>query len=358
MRTETIVMAPTPVLRYGLSLPQIMLRVNLCLALPAAGGVLVYGLPALLLLLACITGSILAEFFLKALLGNRQRVLDGSALLSGLILALLLPPGLSPWWALGASFVGFLLTRELFGGIGRNPLNPAVAVRLLFSLALAPQLNAARLLPFWWREGGFFTWPTDAVRLLQPPLEVAGRAAHILEQTLRGQLPAELPSGWQAGDVLSVMHQAQDLLQSWSLLELVWPGHAGMLGATSLVLLLPGLVWLTANRVIDWRIPLPAMGLLLTAAIVCLQTELNTWFWAVLALRGTLLLLLLFFLASDPVSSPLSQRGKLIYSFLLGFALMPFLIFSDQEVAPLLALLLANLLTPWIDRCTQPGGPR
>ncbi len=358
MRTETLVLAPTPILRYGLSLPQIMLRVNLLLALPALGGVVVYGLPALLLLMACITGSILAEFFLKALLGNRQRVLDGSALLSGLILALLLPPGLSPWWALGSAFIGFLLSRELFGGIGRNPLNPAVTVRLLISLALAPQLAAARLAPFWWREGGFFTWPTAAMRVLQTPLEVAGHCAGILEQTLRGQLPIDLPAGWPGGDVLSVMHYAQDLLQTWTPLELVWPSHAGLLGCTSLVLLLPGMFWLSANRVLDWRIPLPALGLLLLGGVVTLQTNLSTWFWAVLSLRGTLLLMLIFFLAADPVTSPLSQRGKLIYSLLLGLFLLPSLLYSDQEVAPLLALLLVNLLTPWMDRCTQPGGPR
>lgn len=356
MRPEPPRLAPRPLVRRNAGLEGLMRRVMLALLVPVAGGIAVYGLPALLTVGVAAAGFLAAEALMKALLGNRQRLGDGSALLSGLLLALTLPPALSPFWSFAGGFAGGLLGKEIFGGLGRNPLNPALTGRLLLALAAAPALRAGHLAPLWWRGRGWLAWPgpADAAR---PALETMGEAWHVLQASLADRV-VDLPAGWAGVDRLEWIQRAQDLLESARLSDWLWSPHPGAIGETSLLLLVPGAAWLLATRVVDWRVLLPALGMLLPLLLLAVGGPADRWLSASIALRGPWIGLLLIFFAADPVTSPLGQAGRTVLGLLLGLALALLLRFSDQAGGFALALLSLNLLVPWIDRWTLPRGIR
>lgn len=354
---ETLRLAPRPLVRRRAGLEGLMGRVLLALVPPVAGAAVVYGLPALATAGGAVLGFLGAEALMKALLGNRQRLSDGSAALSGLLLALTLPPALGPFWSFLGGFVGGLLGKEIFGGLGRNPLNPALTGRLLLSLAAADRLRGGCLDPFWWKGRGWLAWP-EAADAVRPALERMGEAWEVLRAALGGAVPV-LPAGWPAdADRLEWIQRAQDLLETARLSDWLWSPHAGAMGETSLLLLVPGAAWLLATRVVDWRTVLPALGMLLPLVLLAAGGPADRWLSASIALRGPWLGLLLVFFAADPVTSPLGQAGRVLQGLLLGAAAALLLRYSHQAGGFALAVLALNLVTPWIDRWTLPRGIR
>jgi Na+-translocating ferredoxin:NAD+ oxidoreductase subunit D len=353
---ERLRLGPRPLLHRGVGLEGQMGRVLLALLPALAGGLVAYGAPALATASGALLGFLLAEVLMKALLGNRQRLGDGSAALSGLLLALILPPALGPLWSFAGAFAGGILGKELFGGLGRNPLNPALVGRLLLSLGAGPRLRSAHLEPFWWKDASWLSWP-PAEASVQPALEAMGDAWRMLEAGLAGH-DAGLSAAWAPdGDRLAGIQRAQELLETAGLGDWLWTSHAGAIGEFSLLLLLPGLAWLLAARIVDWRVPLPALAMLLPLLLLAAGGPAERWLSAAIALQGAWLALLLLVFAADPVTSPLSQSGRVIHGLLLGVAAALLLRYSDQAGGFVLALLTLNLLVPWIDRWALPRGP-
>lgn len=355
MSAAELYLPPRPLLRGGLPLSRITLRVQLALLPALLAAVLAWGLNALLLCLATLLGALSAEWISKLLLGNRLRIHDGSALLSAMLICLTLPPGLHPGWGFAAAFAGILLGKEIFGGIGRNPVNPALLGRLLLSLVAPAALETGMRAPFSWSDSWFaFDWSGSTGAQL-PELMGVGR---VLDQALAGLNPV-LPAGWPVfTERLDLIQYAHGLLDSISLQELVVRSSPGLMGELSILALLPGMIWLLATRVIDWRIPLPAFLLLPVLLFFMAGAESYNWLGLGLLLRGCTLLLLITVFAADPVTSPLGQLAKVMQGLLLALLLALGLKFSGQAGALFAAVLLVNLITPWLDWLLLPRGPR
>lgn len=325
-----LVLGPAPLVRRRGRTGSIMWRVVLALSPVASLAVATYGGSALLVLLACVAGSVAGELLGSLLWGGLRLPTDGSAVLSGLLLALTLPPALTPGWAFAGAFAGMVVGRQLMGGLGGNLLNPALTGRLLLSLAAPFALESAWRQPWSWRDLGF--WQGLAA---QDPLPHLHHSFQILQQLLSGVTPA-LPEGWPTGERLDLIRHAQDLLATAGAENLVWPHLPGLLGEVSLVALLPGLCWLFTARLVDWRIPVSILVVLPPALLLVAGGPAGAWLLPALYMKGTGLLLLISIFASDPVTTPLGQLAKFSYGLMVALG--------------------AGLLVPWLDRILVPRG--
>ena len=348
-------LSPAPLVRRPARAGSLMGRVALALAPAVALGIVVYGLPALVMVVACVAGALLGEAGGAGLLGRRARPADGSAVLTGLLLSLTLPPGLAPGWALLGGLAGTLVARQLFGGLGHNPLNPALTGRLLLSLAAPAALENSLLQPFGWRAGSWwaFTQPRAADALRE--LWEASAALRLALRESAGVLPSGLAGG---ADRLGLIQGLQDLLASAGPDQLLWPRLPGLLGEASLLALLPGLLWLYAARLVDWRIPAAGLIVLPFALLLAAGGPGGHWFSLALSLKGVSLLLLFCVFASDPVTTPLGQLSKFCFGILVAAGAALALRFSSQAGALFWVVPAANLATPWLDRLLLPRGPR
>ncbi len=282
-----------------------------------------FGLTALLVLAAATLGAVAVD----GLLGREgwRGLKDGSAVLTGLLLGLTLPPGIPLWMALLGGVVAVGLGKIVWGGLGHNLFNPALVGRAFLQAAfptvlttwVAPQPgDLTSLYPT------SFAWP-----LMQAPVDAVTTAT---------------PLG-----LAKFQHEMTD----------VWPlftGEiAGSLGETSAVLLLLGGVYLAWRRVLDWRIPvavLLAVGLMSGIAHL-IQPDLPPP--QMMLLSGGLLLGAIY-MATDPVSSPTTPLGSWGFGAGVGVLVVLIRLWGGLPEGVMYAILLMNAAAPLVERATQP----
>ena len=264
----------------------------------------------------CIAGCIAAEIIFTAMRGRRAQVGDLSAIVTGVILALSLP-GTAPWFVgVIGSFAAMGLGKVVFGGLGQNIFNPAMVGRAFVMIAF-PKLMAA---------GGYVlaTSTVDAVTKATP-----------LTLAKEGGIGTPL----------------------W---ELFIGTTNGSLGETSAIACLIGGLYLCLRRTASWQIPVGVIAAVaVLAGINDIFGPVGPWDTAH-HLMGGALLFGAFFIATDPVSSPLTPKGKLIFGIGLGLLVMIMRLGSRLPEGVMFSVLLMNAVVPLINRWTVPrpvGGP-
>ena len=342
---------PAPHLGVSMSTVRMTWLVTLSLLPAAAWGVFLFGSPALILLAFSI-GTAAAAELASTLPFGRFTLRDGSAVLTGLIVGLLMPPGAPAWVAAAATAFGILVVKQTFGGLGRNWMNPAMG-GVVFALLSWPGLMAQWIAP---RGGGaaLVLPPLEALRaaLSAPgsgggtPLAVLARAAYPFSD-----LDVQV-LGWINTHVLAPLGTA---LQPGSFDVLV--GHvAGGIGTVSAPLLLLGAWFLLSRGILRWHLPVFYAGTfgVLTLVFGGLGSG-QGWFAGgpgFHLLSGSFVLGA-FFAAPDPVTSPLANRSRCIFGIGLGvltFALRFFGSLGDGVAA---SIVLGNCATPLLDRWTS-----
>lgn len=274
--------------------------------------------------------ALAAEALVMGLRGRalRPALGDLSAVLTALLFALAVPPTL-PWWMtlLGILFA-ILIAKQLYGGLGYNPFNPAMA-GYLFLLVSYPVAMTA--------------WPM--------PQGLLGEGLG-LGDTARLILTGALPTGlsWDALAGATPLDQTRTLLAQGQSLS---AGAPPVPGAAALAFLAGGL-YLLARRVITWHIPVSMLGGL---------TLLATLFWLVdpgrypdplFHLGAGAAMLGAFFIATDPVTAATTRRGQLLYGFAIGLLVYLIRTFGGYPDGVAFAVLLMNIAAPTIDLYTQP----
>ena len=299
---RAFLISPGPHLWKGFSVSQIMYFVVYALLLPAGAGVYFFGHRALSVMGVSIGAAILTEFLCKRLRGQAF-VMDGSAIVTGLLLALVLPATIPLWMVAIGSVFAIAIVKEAFGGLGHNIFNPALAARAFISVSFSMEMTT------WVRPMGF---SADAITTASP---------------LSGVSP------WQPFDPAT--YQA-----------LFFGSTAGSIGETSTLLILIGGALLLAKGIINWRIPAIYIG---TVALMALGFGEDPLFHI---LAGGLMLGA-FFMATDYVTSPLTNRGKIIFSVALGVLTMIIRRFGGMPEGVCYSILFMNAITPLIDRYTK-----
>ena len=322
-----LLVQPAPLLKQGLDTPQAMRDVFYALAPATLAGIWLFGLGALLVLLGCMAGAVLAEGLFSAKDQRRTRLLDASALLTGLLLGLTLPPGLPVWIAFVGGVASIGLGKRVFGGLGQNLFNPALVGRA-FLLATFPNPMT--------------TWPTR------------NPSAPFLSVYNTNLAPPFLHVDYDGATAATPLGLMKFEHQGTGLFDLIIGSTNGCIGETSGILLLLGGAYLLWRRDIDWRIP---AGILLTSGVFALLL----YFYDSARYAGPFatvfsggLLLGAIYMATDPVTSPLTPKGAWIFAVGVGLLVVLIRVFGGFPEGVMYAILLMNAATPLIDRWSQP----
>lgn len=312
-----LVVSSSPHLRNeNVSTRKLMLDVIIAMLPTAVASVWFFGGSALMLMVIAVLSAVAAEALYQKHTKQKVTVSDLSAVVTGMLLAFNLPAS-APWWlALIGSAIAIILVKQMFGGVGQNFINPALAARTILMLSWT-SLMAANVLP----HAGLWIAPqaADAVASSTPLGE--SPAAYSLWQLFSGNVP-------------------------------------GMMGETCKLTLLAGGLYLIVRRVIDWRIPVAfivsAFILFWIQTGVIYSPESGSQNVLYQLLSGGLILGA-FFMATDYVTSPVSPWGRVIMG--VGCALVLFVIRVYNPSYPegcSFAILFMNVLTPLIDKLTAP----
>lgn len=297
----------SPHVRSEDSTAGIMLDVIIGLLPASIMGVYNFGLPAFIRILICIACCAASEWIFELITKRRITVGDFSAVVTGLLLALNLPPTL-PWWqAVLGSIFAIIIVKQLFGGIGQNFMNPALGARCFLLLSFAQTMT-------------HFTY--DAVTTATPlALMKAGEPVNVLQMFLGST--------------------------------------AGTIGETSTAAILIGAAYLLIKRVIDIRIPAAYLGTFSICILIYALVSGRGFDLMYLAahLCGGGLMLGAVFMATDYVTSPITPVGRLIYGALIG--ILTFVLRSPWNPTTSAegvsySIIIANLLVPIIERFTMP----
>lgn len=306
-------MSVSPHVHCGRSTADIMRDVLVALIPVAGAGIMIFGLRALLVIAVCVASCVGFEALFNYIVKKEQTIGDCSAAVTGLLLALALPASVPVWQCVVGSAFAIIVVKCLFGGLGYNVVNPAITARVFMVVAFVSVSKAAEPITL------------DAITGATPLARLAAD-------------------------------------ESVSLTNLFFGTHGGAIGETCVLALLWGFVYLLISRVITWHIPVTFVG---SVFVLSFLTE-N--FDAMKALSLTLsggLLLGAIFMATDYVTSPSTAWGKVIFgvgcgliTFLIRFAGAPvevngaITVYGSYAEGVAFAILLMNILTPYIDKLT------
>ena len=304
----------------GSSTRNIMLDVVIAMLPAAVAGIIFFGISALWVILTCVVSAVLAEFIFNLCVHKKQTVGDLSAVVTGLLLALNLSINVPLWQCVVGSVFAIVVVKGLFGGIGKNIVNPAIAARVLMLLTFGS-------------VGGLVT--------IAPLFDLSG---------LGSALPA--PELVASATPLPALNQGVEhaLANGLSPLQLLVGAHGGAIGETCAIALLLGFAYLVARKVIKWYVPASFVA----TVFVCyfIYGGFNATFALQHVLAGGLLLGAIF-MATDYVTTPITGKGRVV--FCIGAGLLTFALrqFSGYPEGVSIAILTMNLLTPFISDWTK-----
>lgn len=336
--SPTLIVAASPHIRSNLSVQRVMWAVVIAL-LPALGGAAwFFGWRALVLVGLSIVSAVGFDALAQRLFGRRVTVTDGSAVITGLLLAYNLPPGV-PWWipVVGSAFA-VVIVKQFFGGLGHNFVNPALAARAFLMVSWPGLMTAEWLVP----RGGTLSG-LDAVSTATP-LAMLRNASEIVGE---------------GGDPGALLAQAQ----TWPVVGKLFFGQVGgCLGETSALLLLIGGLFLIFFRgIVDWRIPVGYIATVLVLTLVLPGPKADLLPYLAYHVFGGGLMLGAFFMATDYVTSPITTKGRWIFACGCGLLTVLIRLWGGYPEGVSYSILLMNVATPLIDRFTRPrlfGAPK
>lgn len=321
----SLVLSTSPHVQDGDSISKIMAKVLICLLPAIAASIWFFRTDAVRILVYCSSFCIFAEYGWTLLTRQAPTVGDFSALVTGVILALNLPPGV-PWWlCLVGSVFAIVIVKELFGGLGQNPFNPAAAARVALLVGFA---------------GPMTHWGAPATGSL---------ICQVGDVTLTtGATPlAAAHAARSAGDAANAMAQ---LGGPETLKQLFLGNVGGSIGETSALAILIGGLGLLAFRLIKWQIPLGMLAtIFIFTGIVNAKAPGLTPAPLYHILSGGVMIGA-FFMATDMVTSPMTGLGALVFGVVIGLLTCVIRIWGAYPEGVSFSILIANALVPLIDR--------
>lgn len=328
----------SPHVHGGVSASRLMWTVFATLVPAAAWSIYLFGLPALFVLVSTILFCVVFEAGGQLIAKKPVNVADGSAALTGLILALTLPPGLPLWICAVGSFVAIVITKVFFGGLGQNPFNPAMTGRVFLLIAFPAPLTRW-LVPRGTAEN-LFGAPVTA-------LDAAGKVVEFGSDKV-DVVTAATPLGLLTEKGV----QAVTSLQSGA--DIFVGQINGSLGETSALFLLLGGIALLAMRVITWHIPIAFLGSMAVFAAVTNAIDPSHYAGATFHLFTGGAMIGAWFMATDYVTSPMYPKGKIIFGLGCGALTMVIRLWAGYPEGVSFAVLLMNACVPIIDTYTKP----
>jgi electron transport complex protein RnfD len=323
-----------------------MWSVVIALTPVAAFSSYLFGLHALILIGVSVCSAVIAEAIIQLALRKRITVLDGSAVITGMLLAMNLPP-LAPWWiAVAGSFFAIIIVKQLFGGLGSNIFNPALAARA-FLMASWPVHMATD----WFHRGEM----SALSAVLKTSSSFPPAVFDALTQATPLSLLKEGPK-IMADNNIAVSRLYEFVLSPAILKSLLVWNTGGCIGETSALLLLVGAIFLFVRKTITWHVPVSYIGTVAAAAAA---------YYSFMGFSDPLLMILVhvlsgglvlgaFFMATDTATSPVSRKGMVLFGIGCGLVTFVIRIWGGYPDGVCYAILIMNAFVPLIDRFTKP----
>jgi len=295
---KKLIVSPSPHLLSNNSTSDIMFDVIIALFPALFVGIYVFGSRALIVTYVCVATCLLSEFLIRKLTKRSNTVSDLSAIVTGVLLAFNLPPQIPLWVAALGSVFAIVVVKQLFGGIGQNFANPAIAARIFLAVSFGTYMTTWTA-PFAYRYG------LDAMASATPLTNLAGTKT----------------------------------------LDLFLGNTSGCIGEVSALALLIGGIYLVIRHVINPLVPLTFIGTVFVFTWALGEDPVKQ------ILAGGLMLGAIF-MATDYATTPATLKGKIIFAFGCGVITTLIRVFGSYPEGVSFAILLMNLVTPLIDRVT------
>ncbi|MGB5732856.1 MAG: RnfABCDGE type electron transport complex subunit D [Thiohalocapsa sp.] len=348
MRTESMGgehLVAGPYAHERTSIGRTMGLVMLALTPATLFGLWQFGWPAIFLFVVTVSTALFAEAISLRVAGKpvRPYLMDGSAILTGWLLAMTLPPW-APWWiGVVGSLIAIVVAKQIFGGIGQNLFNPAMVARVAllvsFPLEMTTFLQPQPL--FSAAAPGFL----EGLNITLGASQAAAQFDAVTSATLLGHVRTELAQGLTLPQIYPDGYGAiQGALGTIS----------GSMGETSAVLILIGGLFLIYKRIITWHIPLVMMGTLALVAGLMHLYDPDHFVGPLYHLFSGATLLGAFFIATDLVTSPISVRGQILFAAGCGLLVYIIRTWAGYPEGVAFAILIMNACTPLIDHWIKP----
>ncbi len=308
----------SPHVRDKSSTRSIMWDVVLALMPATIFGIYNFGYRAAILIIVCMATCMLTEYIWQKAMKLPVLVSDGSAALTGLLLALNLSSTFPIWMAVVGSVFAIIVVKQLFGGLGQNFMNPALGARCFLMISFAGQMTS-------------FTY-----------------------DGITGATPlAVIKNGDKAAKVADLLAAGSDTQAASSVLRMFLGSIGGTIGETSALALLIGAAYLLCKKIISFRIPVCYIATFAVFILIFGGRGFDVTYLAAEVFGGGLMLGA-FFMATDYVTSPITPKGQIVFGVLLGLLTGIFRVFGASAEGVSYAIIISNLLVPLIEKITIP----
>ena len=291
-----------PYLRSKSTTQKMMLDVIIAMLPALAASIYFFGMNALMLTVVSVISCVVAEVFMQKLFKKKVTVSDLSAVITGILLAFNLPAS-APWWMpVFGGFFAICIVKQIFGGIGSNFMNPALAARAAIMAS----------------------WPGLITNYITPDGVASATPLQLMKAGTTGELP--------------------------SLMDMAIGNIGGVIGETCSILLILGGIYLIVKKVIDWKIP---CLYILTTAVLLLAFGVDISLLPYHILGGGLILGA-FFMATDFVTCPVTPNGRIIFAIGCGIITAIIRVYGGMAEGVSYAIILMNTATPLIESLTTP----
>lgn len=318
--SKILTISPSPHIHQESSVSKIMQSVIIALIPALIWSFFVFGLPAVLTTLVSVIACVGFEWLIKKyLLKVNPSISDGSAVLTGILLAMNLPASLPLWIVIIGALIAIGVAKMSFGGLGNNPFNPALVGRVFLLISFPVQMT---------------TWPinNNAVDATTGATPLA-------------LIKAGLKSGTPVSDIMKELPTYSDLFIG---------NIGGSLGEISVVLLLIGFIFMLFKKVISWHIPVSVIGsIFIFTGILWLVNPDQNINPVYHILTGGVMLGAIF-MATDMVTSPMSKWGQLIFGVGIGVITVCIRVWGAYPEGISFAILIMNAFTPLINKFVKP----
>ena len=321
-----LIATSNPHIRSNDTTRSIMLDVIIAMLPTLIWSVVEFGVRALAVTLVSVAGSVFFEWLYRNILKKPQSVGDLSAVVTGMLLAFVCPVNVAYWQILIGDAFAIIMVKQLFGGIGKNFLNPALAGRAFMLASFASTMSG--------------NW-------IDPAVNKAGIAS------TADIVTAATPLTYLKGDDIAATFQT--LTETYSVGDMFLGKCGGSLGEVSALCLLLGLVWLLFRKVISWHIPVSYIATVAVLTLIFPRGGEDAVQWMLYNLFGGGLMLGAIFMATDYSTSPITKKGQLIYGIGCGLFTVFIRYFGSYPEGVCYSIMVMNCVAPLIDKCTKPA---
>ncbi len=326
--TKEIYLSSSPHFTFGNTTQWIMATVLIALLPECIYGIMVFGIRALVIILASVLSAVCFEYLFQKMTGQEIVVNNLSAAVTGVLLALVIPSTTPVWMVVLGSLVAVVIAKGLFGGIGSNTFNPALTGRAFMFMSFSAIMGASWFNP----ESGVNTWSYA--------LTGASNVDAVSSATILSQIKAETAS-----------------IDGSTLLQYFVGNRAGCIGETSILLILLSFIFLLVTKVIDWRAPAAMIGTVVIATFISSAASTASFASAcesvLMALLSGGLMFGATFMVTDYATTPVTKPGRLVFGF--GCGLITFLIrrFGGYPEGVMFSILIMNAVAPFLNNLTS-----